>query len=105
MAKERGTAWYRSKDTVPVDYGFVGGGPLSNKMWPLKEERIFYYVIHSDNTIMINVKINPHSFINSFIIGFLCNPKYHFQRLTEHLLRLQQVSKNIAQKLPTNIWG
>ena len=38
MAEEAGTAWYRSKETVPVFDAFVGGGFLSNKKWPLNEE-------------------------------------------------------------------
>ena len=38
MAKEAGTAWYRSKETVPIHDPFVGGGFLSNKKWPLIEE-------------------------------------------------------------------
>ena len=37
-AKEAGTAWYRSKETVPIHDPFVGGGFLSNKKWPLIEE-------------------------------------------------------------------
>ena len=36
-AKEAGTAWYRSKKTVPIHDPFVGGGFLSNKKWPLIE--------------------------------------------------------------------
>ena len=38
LAKEAGTAWYRSKETVPIHDPFVGGGFLSNKKWPLIEE-------------------------------------------------------------------
>ena len=37
-ARERGTAWYRSKEPVPITHPFVGGGYLSNKKWPLIEE-------------------------------------------------------------------
>ena len=36
-ARERGTAWYRSKEPIPIDYPFVGDGYLSNKKWPLIE--------------------------------------------------------------------
>ena len=36
-AREAGTAWYRSKEPVPIDHPFVGGGYLSNKKWPLNE--------------------------------------------------------------------
>ena len=36
-AKEMGTAWYRSKEIVPIFNAFVGGGYLSNKKWPLTE--------------------------------------------------------------------
>ena len=39
-AKELGTAWYRSKEPLPVD-GFSGGGPVGNKKWPLNEESIY----------------------------------------------------------------
>ena len=38
MAKNAGKAWYRSKETVPIQDPFVGGGFLSNKKWPLIEE-------------------------------------------------------------------
>ena len=38
LAKEEGTAWYRSKEPVPIIHPFVGGGYLSNKKWPLNEE-------------------------------------------------------------------
>ena len=38
MAKEKGTAWYKSKERVPTNFPFVGGGYLSNKKWPLIEE-------------------------------------------------------------------
>ena len=40
-AKDRGTAWYRSKEPIPVD-GFTGGGPVANKKWPLNEESIYF---------------------------------------------------------------
>ena len=38
LAKAAGTAWYRSKESVPIKHPFVGGGYLSNKKWPLIEE-------------------------------------------------------------------
>ena len=38
LAKEVGTAWYRSLESVPFIHPFVGGGYLSNKKWPLNEE-------------------------------------------------------------------
>ena len=38
VAKEVGTAWYRSKKSVPIHRAFVGDGYLSNKKWPLIEE-------------------------------------------------------------------
>ena len=37
MAKEKGTAWHRSKERVPINFPFVGVGYLSNKKWPLIE--------------------------------------------------------------------
>ena len=37
-AKDAGTAWYRSKEPVPINHPFVGDGYLSNKKWPLIEE-------------------------------------------------------------------
>ena len=40
MAKEKGTAWYRSKERVPITFPFVGDGYLSNKKWPLIEGSI-----------------------------------------------------------------
>ena len=43
-AREAGTAWYRSKETIPLYHPFVGGGYLSNKKWPLNEENINIYV-------------------------------------------------------------
>ena len=42
LAKEAETAWYRSKETIPIVYPFVGGGHLSNKKWPLIEEITTY---------------------------------------------------------------
>ena len=42
-AKERGTAWYRSKEPIPMKHPFVGGGYLSNKKWPLNEGKTFLY--------------------------------------------------------------
>ena len=36
--KEFGTAWYKSKEPVPIVHPFVGDGYLSNKKWPLIEE-------------------------------------------------------------------
>ena len=38
LAKEAGTAWYRSKESVPIIHPFLGDGYLSNKKWPLIEE-------------------------------------------------------------------
>ena len=38
MFAKAGTAWYRSKEPVPITHPFVGGGYLSNKKWPLIEE-------------------------------------------------------------------
>ena len=37
MAKQAGTAWYRSKDRVPIKSPFLGGGYMSSKKWPLIE--------------------------------------------------------------------
>ena len=37
-ALSKNTSWYRSRDQVPVDHIFLGGGPLSSKQWPLNEE-------------------------------------------------------------------
>ena len=48
-AKEAGTAWYRSKETVPIHDPFVGGGFLSNKKWPLIEERTFLKTVTVGN--------------------------------------------------------
>ena len=42
-AREAGTAWYRSKETVPIIDAFVGGGYLSNKKWPLNEGSTIFY--------------------------------------------------------------
>ena len=39
-AKDAGTAWYKSKERIPVNNPFVGGGYMSNKKWPLIEEFI-----------------------------------------------------------------
>ena len=36
-AEEAGTAWYRSKERIPVNFPYVGGGYLSNKKWPLNK--------------------------------------------------------------------
>ena len=58
-AREAGTAWYRSKEPVPIDHPFVGGGYLSNKKWPLNE----------GNTIFIS-----YSLLLQFL-GKLWNPK------------------------------
>ena len=67
-AEELGTAWYRSKEKVPISYAFLGGGALSSKKWPLIEESsIFSHYIHS--------------------------PQYFFQILTQHLLIFQQVNR------------
>ena len=33
--------WYRSRDTMPGKPAYVGGGYMSNKKWPLIEERNF----------------------------------------------------------------
>ena len=41
-AKEMGTAWYRSKEIVPIFNAFVGGGYLSNKKWTLTEASARY---------------------------------------------------------------
>ena len=38
--KEANTSWYRSKDRIPINNPFVGGGYMSNKKWPLIEEFI-----------------------------------------------------------------
>ena len=35
--------WHRSKDTMPGKPAYVGGGYMSNKKWPLIEERNFLY--------------------------------------------------------------
>ena len=42
-ARERGTAWYRSKEPIPIDHPFVGDGYLGNKKWPLIEGNTFSY--------------------------------------------------------------
>ena len=42
-AREAGTAWYRSKETIPIIHPFVGGGYLSNKKWPLNEGNALIY--------------------------------------------------------------
>ena len=41
-ARDIGTAWYRSKESVPTHPHFVGDGYLSNKKWPLIEESTFF---------------------------------------------------------------
>ena len=67
-AREAGAAWYRSKEPVPIKHPFVGGGYLSNKKWPLNEgSRVTSYTIILDK---------DHK---------------HFQILSEHLIRSQQV--------------
>ena len=42
-AREAGTAWYRSKEPIPLAHPFVGGGYLSNKKWPLNEGMLISY--------------------------------------------------------------
>ena len=44
-AKEAGTAWYRSKEPLPIDQHFVGDGYLSNKKWPLIERNTLFNII------------------------------------------------------------
>ena len=41
-ARDIGTAWYRSQESVPTHPHFVGDGYLSNKKWPLIEESSFF---------------------------------------------------------------
>ena len=49
-ARDIGTAWYRSKESVPTHPHFVGDGYLSNKKWPLIEESTFF-PLHLQNGI------------------------------------------------------
>ena len=44
-ARDIGTAWYRSKESVPTHPHFVGDGYLSNKKWPLIEETTFFSIL------------------------------------------------------------
>ena len=48
-AEERGTAWYRYTEPIPIDHPFVGGGYLSNKKWPLIEGNTFSYSAYYDS--------------------------------------------------------
>ena len=43
-----GVTYYRSKETIPINDPFVGGGYLSNKKWPLNEgnDNIYVFVLH-----------------------------------------------------------
>ena len=51
-ARDIGTAWYRSKESVPTHPHFVGDGYLSNKKWPLIEESTFFsFPLHLQNGI------------------------------------------------------
>ena len=57
-AKEAGTAWYRSKETVPIHDPFVGGGFLSNKKWPLIEECTLLTIITVGTLILRATTLN-----------------------------------------------
>ena len=57
-AKERGTAWYRSKEPIPINHPFVGGGYLSNKKWPLNEGNTLFNIITYDN-MFLNLPNTP----------------------------------------------
>ena len=136
-AKEAGTAWYRSKEPLPIDHPFVGDGYLSNKKWPLIEGNTMSNIITYDNTFLnlpktplisakgsvFNIGLMKHSDLlgihkcyhihkgpkgiycqdklestgrslsingNNNLIAFICRC---FQILSEHLMRLQQVSQ------------
>ena len=87
-AKELGTAWYRSKEPIPIVHPFVGDGYLSNKKWPLIEE------CTKKNSLSIvgnihsydNLQINSISVVNKLPFTVIV------QEMSEHLIRLQQVS-------------
>ena len=66
MAKNAGKAWYRSKETVPIQDPFVGGGFLSNKKWPLIEESTSLKTVTAGN---FNFKGNFESKL-TFILKF-----------------------------------
>ena len=53
-AEELGTAWYRSKERVPISYAFLGGGALSSKKWPLIEESSIFSHYILDSTIFLS---------------------------------------------------
>ena len=52
-AEELGTAWYRSKERVPISYAFLGGGALSSKKWPLIEESSTFSHYKLDSIIFL----------------------------------------------------
>ena len=37
-SEKSGIGMYRSKEPIPINHPFVGGGYISNKKWPLNEE-------------------------------------------------------------------
>ena len=62
FAKEAGTGWYRSKEPAPFD-AFLGTGLLSNKKWPLQEERY-------DFNLYINGHISSIIAFSDYVITF-----------------------------------
>ena len=45
-SEKSGIGLYRSKEPIPLNHPFVGGGYISNKKWPLIEECTIYNVQH-----------------------------------------------------------
>ena len=65
-AKEQSTAWYRSKERVPIKEGFLGGGPISNKKWPLNENLLAHLLRLQQSGITFNeVVFTPELFGNT----------------------------------------
>ena len=42
---ESNFTWHRSKEPIPINEGFVGGGYMSNKKWPLLEVRYIFLTL------------------------------------------------------------
>ena len=43
-SEKSGIGLYRSKEPIPLNHPFVGGGYISNKKWPLIEECTMYSI-------------------------------------------------------------
>ena len=69
---ESNFTWHRSKEPIPVNEGFVGGGYMSNKKWPLNEVRD-----------ILSTHLIPIHFV------------FSIQLMSLHLLTMQQVDMDL----------